>query len=231
MAQAFATQILIWETVVGERDADFNHVDTGSYDAILDTVSDTHPLRSQIMSYYDSIVSSVQKHSKVPSFCAKSTGKAQTVELSWDGSQYTATLTDTNNVLGNYNFTSNDGNLKFTVNGNKLTVTTSTAPDSTVTITATKKDSQRKGLIVWDDGYYAPGQGRQDLVSFVQEVNDPVKGFVNIKVSYGSAKIVKTSEDGEVDGIQFRIEGNGVNQTVTTRDGGKIQIDNLLWRN
>ena len=228
MAQAFATQILIWETVVGERDADFNHVDTGSYDAILDTVSDTHPLRSQIMSYYDSIVSSVQKHSKVPSFCAKSTGKAQTVELSWDGSQYTATLTDTNNVLGNYNFTSNDGNLKFTVNGNKLTVTTSTAPDSTVTITATKKDSQRKGLIVWDDGYYAPGQGRQDLVSFVQEVNDPVKGFVNIKVSYGSAKIIKTSEDGEVDGIQFRIEGNGVNQTVTTRDGGKIQIDNLM---
>ena len=228
MAQAFATQILIWETVVGERDADFNHVDTGSYDAILDTVSDTHPLRSQIMSYYDSIVSSVQKHSKVPSFCAKSNGKAQTVELSWDGSQYTATLTDTNNVLGNYNFTSNDGNLKFTVNGNKLTVTTSTAPDSTVTITATKKDSQRKGLIVWDDGYYAPGQGRQDLVSFVQEVNDPVKGFVNIKVSYGSAKIVKTSEDGEVDGIQFRIEGNGVNQTVTTRDGGKIQIDNLM---
>lgn len=228
MAQAFATQILVWETVVGERDADFNHVDTGSYDAVLDTVSDTHPLRSQIMSCYNSIVSSVQKHSKVPSFCAKSTGKAQTVELSWDGSQYTATLTDTNNVLGNYNFASNDGNLKFAVNGNKLTVTTSTAPGSAVTITATKKDSQRKGLIVWDDGYYAPGQGRQNLVSFVQEVNDPVKGFVNIKVSYGSARIVKTSEDGEVDGIQFRIEGNGVDKTVTTANGGQIQIDNLM---
>ena len=227
MAQAFATQILVWETVVGERDADFNHVSTGGYNAVLETVSATHPLRALIMSYYNSIVSSVQQHSKVPSFCAKSTGKAQTVELSWDGSQYTATLTDTNNVLGNYNFTSNDGNLKFTVNGNKLTVTTSTAPDSTVTITATKKDSQRKGLIVWDDGYYAPGQGRQNLVSFVQEVNDPVKGFVNMKVSYGSARIVKTSEDGKVDGIQFRIEGNGVNQTVTTKDGGKIQIDNL----
>ena len=24
-----ATQVLVWETVVGERDADFNHVDPG----------------------------------------------------------------------------------------------------------------------------------------------------------------------------------------------------------
>lgn len=228
MANAFATQILVWETVVGERDADFNHVSTGSYDAVLDTISATHPLRTQIMSYYNSIVSSVQKHSKVPSFCSKSSGKAQVTELTWDGSQYTATLTDSNNVLGNYSFSSDYAGLKFTVNGNKLTVTTATAPGSTVTITATKNNSQRKGLIVWSDGNYAPGVGDQDTVSYVQSVSDPVKGYVNIKVSYGNAKIVKTSEDGKVDGIKFRIEGNGVNQTVTTKNGGQIQIDNLM---
>lgn len=228
MANAFATQILVWETVVGERDADFNHVSTGSYDAVLDTVSATHPLRTQIISYYNSIVSSVQKHSKVPSFCSKSSGKAQVTELTWDGSQYTATLTDSNNVLGNYSFSSDYVGLKFTVNGNKLTVTTATAPGSTVTITATKNNSQRKGLIVWSDGNYAPGVGDQDTVSYVQSVSDPVKGYVNIKVSYGSAKIVKTSEDGKVDGVKFRVEGNGVNQTVTTKNGGRIQIDNLM---
>ena len=228
MANAFATQILVWETVVGERDADFNHVSTGSYDAVLDTISATHPLRSKIMSYYNSIVSGVQKHSKVPSFCSKSSGKAQVTELTWDGSQYTATLTDSNNVLGNYSFSSDYAGLKFTVNGNKLTVTTATAPDSTVTITAAKNNSQRKGLIVWSDGNYAPGVGDQDTVSYVQSVSDPVKGYVNIKVSYGSAKIVKTSEDGKVDGVKFRVEGNGVNQTVTTKNGGQIQIDNLM---
>lgn len=228
MANAFATQILVWETVVGERDADFNHVSTGSYDAVLDTISATHPLRSKILSYYNSIVSNVQKHSKVPSFCSKSSGKAQVTELTWDGSQYTATLTDSNNVLGNYSFSSDYAGLKFTVNGNKLTVTTATAPGSTVTITATKNNSQRKGLIVWSDGNYAPGVGDQDTVSYVQSVSDPVKGYVNIKVSYGNAKIVKTSEDGKVDGIKFRIEGNGVNQTVTTKNGGQIQIDNLM---
>ena len=49
-----------------------------------------------------------------------------------------------------------------------------------------------------------------------------------MKVSYGSCQIVKTSEDGKVDGIQFTISGNGVNQTVTTANGGKFQLDNLM---
>lgn len=43
----------------------------------------------------------------------------------------------------------------------------------------------------------------------------------------GSAKIVKTSEDGKVDGISFRVQGNGVDKTVQTKNGGQIQIDNL----
>ena len=54
LAHAVATQLLIWETVVGERDADFNKVDTGGKDAILDQISVNHPLRSKIMSYYNS---------------------------------------------------------------------------------------------------------------------------------------------------------------------------------
>lgn len=43
----------------------------------------------------------------------------------------------------------------------------------------------------------------------------------------GSCKIVKTSEDGRIDGVSFKIEGNGINKTVTTNDGGQIKIDNL----
>ena len=47
-------------------------------------------------------------------------------------------------------------------------------------------------------------------------------------MSYGSAKIVKTSEDGKVDGISFRIQGNGIDKTVKTENGGQIQVDNLM---
>lgn len=227
LAHAVATQLLIWETVVGERDADFNKVGTGGKDAICDQISANHPLRDRIMSYYNSIATSVQTHSKVPSFFAKSTGKAQNIELEWNGEKYTATLTDTNNVLSNYSFSASVTGIHFSVNGNKLTITADTAPSNTVTITAEKKNSQRRGVITWTDGVYGPNGKLQDTVTYAQSVNDPIKGYLNIKVSYGSAKIVKTSEDGKVEGISFTLTGNGINKTVTTGAGGTIQIDNL----
>ena len=227
LAHAVATQLLVWETVVGERDADFNKVGTGGKDAICDQISTGHPLYSQIMSYYNSIAAGVQTHSKVPSFFAKSAGKAKSIELEWDGEKYTATLTDTNNVLSNYSFSASVSGIRFSVNGNKLTITADTAPSDTVTITAEKKNSQRRGVITWTDGVYGPNGKLQDVVTYAQSVNDPVKGYLNLKVSYGSAKIVKTSEDGKVEGISFTITGNGVNKTVQTGAGGVIQIDNL----
>lgn len=226
LAHAVATQLLIWETVVGERDEDFNKVSTGGKDAILDQISPEHPLYDKIMRYYDSMAASVQNHSKLPSFFAKSTGKAQNIELEWDGEKYTATLTDQNNVLSDYSFSASDSGIRFSVNGNKLTITAEKAPSDTVTITA-EKTVQRRGIITWTDGVYGPDGGVQDTVTYAQTVNDPIKGYLNIKVSYGSAKIVKTSEDGKVEGITFTVTGNGVNQTVQTSPNGEIQIDNL----
>ena len=227
LAHIMATQTLVWETIVGERDSDFNHVDPGSYDAVKDRVATNHPLYSQFISYYNSMEANVQKHSKVPSFFAKSTSKAQEIELAWNGTNYSATLTDTNNVLGNYTFSADQSGITFSVSGNKLTVTANTAPSGKVSITATKTGSVRKGVVVWSDGVITPGSGIQDLSTYSAEVNDPVKGYLNIKVSLGSAKIVKTSEDGKVSGITFTITGNGVNKTVTTGANGEIVIDNL----
>lgn len=227
LAHAVATQLLIWETVVGERDADFNKVSTGGKSAIVEQISTNHPLYSQIMSYYNSIEASVQRHSKVPSFLAKSAGKARTIELEWNGEVYAATLTDTSGVLSDYAFSANASGIRFSVSGNTLTITADDAPSDTVTITAEKRNSQRRGVITWTDGVYGPNGKLQDTVTYAQTVNDPVKGYLNIKVSYGSTKIVKTSEDGKVEGISFTITGNGVNKTVTTGAGGIIQIDNL----
>ena len=225
MSKAFATQLLVWETVVGERDEYFNHVTPNGYNAILEQVRGDHPLRNGIMNYYNTIASAVQQHTKMPSFLSRTAGKAQTVELSWDGSRYCAELTDTNGVIGNYNYSAPGMNC--VVSGNKLIITSNSAPTDKVTLTAEKKSSQRRGLIIWSDGAYQPGGGNQDTVTFGQQVDDPVKGYINLKVSYGSAKIVKVSEDGKVDGITFRIQGEGVDQTVKTANGGVFQLDNL----
>lgn len=225
MSKAFATQLLVWETVVGERDEYFNHVTPNGYNAILEQVRGDHPLRNGIMNYYNAIASAVQQHTKMPSFLSRTAGKAQTVELSWDGSRYCAELTDTNGVIGNYNYSAPGMNC--VVSGNKLIITSNSAPTDRVTLTAEKKSSQRRGLIIWSDGAYQPGGGNQDTVTFGQQVDDPVKGYINLKVSYGSAKIVKVSEDGKVDGITFRIQGDGVDKTVKTANGGVFQLDNL----
>ena len=225
MSKAFATQLLVWETVVGERDEYFNHVTPNGYNAILEQVRGDHPLRKGIMNYYNAIASAVQQHTKMPSFLSRTAGKAQTVELSWDGSRYCAELTDNNGVIGNFNYSVPGMNC--VVSGNKLIITSNSAPTDKVTLTAEKKSSQRRGLIIWSDGAYQPGSGNQDTVTFGQQVDDPVKGYINLKVSYGSTKIVKVSEDGKVDGITFRIQGEGIDKTVKTANGGVFQLDNL----
>ena len=225
LAHAVATQLLIWETVVGERDAEFRHVSTGGYNAIVEQVSTGHPLYSRIMSYYSSIEASVQNHSALPSFMGRTPGSAQTVELTWDGGAYTASLTDSNGVLSEYSFAAESG-IEFAVSGNTLTITAAEAPSDSLVITA-EKDAPRRGVITWTDGKIGPNGGTQDMVTYAQTVSDPVKGFLNLKVSYGSARIVKVSEDGVVEGIPFHVSGNGVDTTVTTGAGGEIQIDNL----
>ncbi len=228
LAHAYATQILIWETVIGERDSNFNHAGTNGCSAILDCVAGDHPLRGQILNYYNYIVSSVQNHTTVPSFMEKAPNRAMTVSLDWDGTQYKAVLVDSNNVVGNFSFSSADRNLRFEVQGDSLVITTDVAPSEPVSIKAENSRLQRRGVITWTDGVYGPNGNTQDTVTYAQEVTDPVQGFLKVKVDAGSAKIVKTSEDGVVEGITFNVSGNGINTTVKTGADGTIQIDNLM---
>lgn len=226
LAHMMATQVLVWETVVGERDADFNHVDPGSADAVKSVYRTSHPLYGRFSAYYDSIETSVKNHTVVPSFMDRSETSAQTVELSWDGGRYTATLTDTNGVLGEYAFSSAQSDMTFAVDGNDLTISAETAPADGVTITAVRNNT-RQGVLVWSDGHYGPDGTMQDVVTFRDTVSDPMYAYLHLKVGYGSVKIIKTSEDGEVSGISFTVSGNGTEQTVTTNADGEMQLDDL----
>lgn len=226
LAHMMATQVLVWETVVGERDADFNHVDPGSADAVKSVYRTSHPLYGRFSAYYDSIEASVKNHTIVPSFMDRSEEAAQTVELVWDGGRYTATLTDTNGVLGEYAFSSAQSDMTFAVSENDLTISAETAPADGVTITAVRNNT-RQGVVVWSDGHYGPDGTMQDVVTFRDTVSDPMYAYLHLKVGYGSVKIVKTSEDGEVSGISFTVSGNGTEQTVTTNAAGEMQLDDL----
>ena len=196
LANAVATQLLIWETVVGERDADFNKIGTNGKDAIVDQISTNHPLYGKIMGYYSSIAANVQYHSSIPSFLAKTAAEAQSASLEWTGETYAVTLTDKNGVLSAYSFSSSNPDIKFSVKGNELTISTAKTLNEPVAITAEKSNSRRSGVITWTDGVYGPNGKLQDTVTYAQAVADPIKGYLNLKTAYGEIHGLKKNEDG-----------------------------------
>lgn len=227
-ANHLATQLLVWETVIGERDENFNHVDATKHGKhnIKEIISSKHPLRSKIFSHYSRIEKSVKQHTTVPSFASRSKSKARSIELKWNGKNYSTTINDTNGVLANYDFSGSG--LTFSKSGNSLTITAEKAPKDDVLITVNKKNSQRKAVITWTDEKIGPQSGQlQDIVTFGQSVSDPVKAYLNVKVSLGNAKLMKVSEDGEVANVRFHLSGNGISKDVTTNANGEINIANL----
>ncbi len=226
IAGYIATQLLVWETVVGERDSQFNHVDANAQgkNNVTEYISADHPLYSEIFSQYSAIESAVKRHTMLPSFFS-STADAGAYELKWDGQQYSLTLTDTNGVLGDYTFSSSTTGLNFSVDGNQLTITSAQAIKGSVTIKAEKVTAQRSGVVVWTDG--VTGGGKQDFATYGETVSDQMVGYLNLEVKTGNMKLIKTSEDGQVAGINFTITGEGYSATKTTNEAGEIDISDL----
>ena len=72
-------------------------------------------------------------------------------------------------------------------------------------------------ILIW--GY----PGKQTMMSGAE---DPVVFYLKVKTeTTGVGHIVKHSEDNKVDGVKFNIAGNGVNQTVTTKKDGTVDIE------
>ena len=238
MAWAYATQVLIWEVVAGERDSSFHHIDVKSigYDEALERVDATHPLRSKILSYYDSIVDSVQTHSKRPSFCTSTATNAETLELTWDGSKFTGSITDTNGILGRYSFSCEDADLTFSKNGDVLTVSAEKPISDAITITATKDGTTSAGMVVWGDGVWGSPAGIQDVVTYSASVRDPVTAYLKIKTAAIPGRIAVKKVDAEGDplsGIRFLLESSAdqVNwqevSTAETDADGSVCWENL----
>ena len=227
IAGYIATQLLVWETVVGERDSQFNHVSAAAQgkDSVTEYISASHPLYDLIFEQYDSIENQVQRHTMLPSFFSHSSASAGSYELKWDGEKYSVTLTDENNVLSNFTFTSSAAGLDISASGNKLTISSDTAIKGSVSIKAEKINGQRSGVVVWTDGKI--GSGQQDYTTYGVTVSDPVTGYLNLEVKTGGMKLIKTSEDGKVEGISFTISGEGFHETRTTNSAGEIDISDL----
>ena len=226
MGNAIATQLLIHEVVLGERKADFTKVNAKQYgfNNITERILSNNPVKDKIFKHYDRIVTAVKNHLKTVNF------GGSTFEMTYDGEKYTVTLTDKNNVLSDYTFTSNNKNLSFSKNGNKLTITTNTAPSDDVVISGTKKAGKSRLFVTWSDGVISTQSGgqTQDVITFSEAVDDPLPATkIKLTAPTGNIKIIKTSEDDKTEGIPFEVIGNGINKTIKTDKNGTYTVKDL----
>lgn len=229
VAELIATQMLVWEVVVGERTLSFSHVDASrrGYDSVMDSISSGNPLYDDIWDAYDSIEYAVQNHTLLPSFMSDNEATAPTHELVWNGSRYEITLSDTNGVLRECELKTDSTDLKCEISGNKITFYT-TNPDVSEILVVAEKEASVNNFLVWTDGN--TGAGDQDVISFGQEVNETLTGYLNLTLTSAAAgdiKIIKTAEDNNVSFIEFNIKCEGYNTTVFTEENGEVLVKDL----
>ena len=232
-AAQVATQFVVWEYSQGYRtSADGNNptaglngtsskienaIEAAGFDVRQQYYKSGVVPYDDVMTAYKGILNGIKTHRTVPSF------RNDTLELTWNNSnnRYEAKVTDSNGVLSNFALTSGNSNLKFSKSGNTLTVYSTAVINSAATVTMTKTCTT-----VGADIGFVP-ENTTDNQSLVGRLTDPVTASFKVKTATGNARIVKTSEDGEVEGIKFTITGNGLTYTGVTDSKGAFLKENI----
>ena len=207
--QYIATQILIWEIQQGWR-TNWNATPTNTsfYNVWIKNYSN-------ILAVYKSIVSDAANHNKVPKF----TG-GNSVKLEFNGTNYTKTLTDENNVLSQFTVTCPSG-MACKKDGNKLTITASSSVSGTITLSKMIPANGVKGNLII-------GSTAQQSLIYGYPTNKAVTSKLTVGTVTGGLVVKKTSEDGKIEGFKFQITGpNNYNKTLTTDSNGEISISGI----
>lgn len=215
-----ATQLIVWELVTGCRDtgAGFKCNNTKFIDSLT---ADGH--NPGVKYVYNSIAKAMANHHTVPSFAANLVSKAPTHTMQYKDGAYTVTLTDSNGVLGQFGYKSSDG-ISVKVSGNSMTLTSNAPITDEKTLSVNKKVptvSSNSVLVAFGDSE------KQDVIVGLA-APDPVPSVFKLKTSAGSLKIVKTSEDGNISGIELTVKGENFNKTVKTNETGELVLSGLV---
>ena len=228
-----ATQTVIWELICKYRSA-YSYEDWGAspfYNCVSKSRYPTYDL------WYDKLTAAMQAATMIPSFSAFTPRWCDTIELKKNAAgSYTATVTDDNEVLGDYNFGANNGSgITFTQRGNKLTITATAAAAKTLTTEKTYSATGSayeinpdRAVVCWYDRF-----GRyQALAGYTGVGRDPVKAYIKIKAveEKGSLTINKVDADTgkALAGVTYRLfdaNGKKVADMTTGADGKAVFKD------
>ena len=244
LSNMVATQIIIWEIAIGWRDCYPPYAQTN--DAFIRRFKHGYGVGPEatssyitiggrlqtVIDCYNEISANMAAHDEsILSFASRSSSRAPTIELTPDGTgKYSATVTDTNGVLSDFSFT-NTSKLKFTKNGNKLTITASEqVKDILIAPTKQMADANNHIYFVWHNGSYqvmlaTPNQPSYDPV--------PAYFYVTTPELKSSLDLTKTTEGGKnLANWSFGIYSdsgctNLISSPHTTDINGKISVGNL----
>lgn len=234
-----ATTLLIADIACGYRTADGtirkkdalgNTMYPPFYDASWGVMSDK----------YEEILNRMQNHSKIPSFAAPAESlisSANTILLNYNSPTglFEASVTDTNEILADYNFTSDISGLTFTRNGNTLKITATAA--AAAQIGGGKNfftrghyyDVDESAALIW---LSSKDSTTQQITTLPGKV-DPVPAYIRLTLPTGNLSIVKTTEDGKnLSGWQFSVYSDATCKNLISGphesdSKGKISIDGL----
>lgn len=228
-----ATQAIIWEFVCGYRGTTYPYT---LYDTTCKELF--HYAGDDVAVAYDIIIDRIMQHGMIPSFAVRYRNQlsdANAIQLTWDGSRYTGTATDTNGVLSQYLFRANISGVTISQRRNVLTVT------------ATKEaGAQLNGCFSSDYGYSLDVEGTESVLlepsngsnyqacAALTTLPDPVWAYVHFKVNIveekGSLTINKVDADtgAALSGVTYRLfdaSGNKVADMTTGADGRAVFSD------
>ena len=228
-----ATQAVIWEFVCGYRGTTYPYT---LYDTTCANLF--HYAGDDVAVAYNIIIDRIMNHGKIPSFAVKYRNQlsdANAITLTWDGSKYIGTATDTNGVLPQYYFSTNISGVTVNQSWNTLTVT------------ATKHAAAKlNGYISSDYGYSLDVAGTESVLlepsngsgyqacAALTSLPDPVWAYIHFKVNIveekGSLTINKVdAETGKaLAGVTYRLfdaNGKKVADMTTGADGKAVFKD------
>ena len=222
LPQYIATQLLVWEVIAGQRDAQFNRISNG-YTPVKDVLNNFNNAEvcKQVKNFYESYEKNIKTGSKEISFAYKKDSLAKENALKC-GSDGTYTFTDKNGQLNNFDVTVKDGSV---VSKSATQLKIKAEANKTALITMKQNNvnasGERCGMLVLTNG------SNNQTITKLQA--DPRPYYAAVKgVENGSLWIKKSSpDDNKVEGITFHITGNGIDGDYTTGKDGYIRIPGL----
>ena len=228
-----ATQAIIWELICEYRNA-YTYDDWG-YSPFYGCVDTSRYPTFEL--WYDEIAAAMQNATMIPGFAEYAPRWCDAIELRRNAAgSYTATVTDDNEVLGDYNFGANNGSgITFTQRGNKLTITATAAAAKTLTTEKTYSATGSayeinpgRAVVCWYDRF-----GRyQALAGYTGVGRDPVKAYIKIKAVEEKGGLTINKVDAETGkslaGVTYRLfdaNGKKVADMTTGADGKAVFKD------